>query len=47
MGSTIPVTYGISANNTPTVQDLWNTTTAWGFPYNGSGIQPGVGTSSI
>lgn len=42
-----PVTYGISANNNPTVQDLWNTTTAWGFPYNGSGTQPGVGTSSV
>ncbi len=41
------VTYGISANNNPTVQDLWNTTSAWGFPYNGSGIQPGVGTSSV
>ncbi|MDD5036264.1 MAG: cytochrome C, partial [Methylococcaceae bacterium] len=28
------VVYGISANNKPTVQDLWNTTSAWGFPYN-------------
>jgi hypothetical protein len=25
--------YGITANNNPTVQDLWNTTPAWGFPY--------------
>ena len=37
-----PITYGISANNTPTVQDLWNTTPAWGFPYNGSAVAPGV-----
>lgn len=25
--------YGISLNNNPTVQDLWNTVPAWGFPY--------------
>jgi len=25
--------YGITANNSPTVQDLWNTTPAWSFPY--------------
>ena len=41
-----PVTYGISVNNTPTVQDLWNTT-AWGFPYSGSALQPGAGAASI
>lgn len=28
--------YGVSFNNTPSVQDLWNTTPAWGFPYVGS-----------
>ena len=27
------IVYGISANNKPTAQDLWNTTPAWGFPY--------------
>jgi hypothetical protein len=27
------ITYGITANNSPTVQDPWNTTPAWGFPY--------------
>ncbi len=26
-------TYGLSLNNNPTVQDLWNSTPAWGFPY--------------
>jgi hypothetical protein len=25
--------YGISLNNNPTVEDLWNSTPAWGFPY--------------
>jgi hypothetical protein len=29
----LDVVYGISANNNPTVQDLWNTTPAWSFPY--------------
>jgi hypothetical protein len=30
--------YGITANNNPTVQDVWNTTPAWGFPYAASTI---------
>ena len=28
------LTYGLSLNNNPTVQDLWNSTPAWGFPYD-------------
>ena len=28
--------YGVSLNNNPTVQDLWNTVPAWGFPYANS-----------
>ncbi len=33
------VTYGLTLNNNPTVQDLWNSTPAWGFPYTaGAGI---------
>lgn len=28
--------YGVSFNNGPTIQDLWNTTPAWGFPYASS-----------
>jgi hypothetical protein len=43
----IPITYGLSLNNNPTVQDLWNTTPVWGFPYNGSDMQPGVGASAL
>lgn len=42
-----PITYGISLNNSPTVQDLWNTTPAWGFPYNGSAVQPGIATAAL
>jgi hypothetical protein len=32
---------GITLNNNPTVQDVWNTTPAWGFPYSGSSVAPG------
>jgi hypothetical protein len=31
-----PLTYGISLNNNPTVQDLWNSTPAFGYPYTAS-----------
>src|ERR1022692_4279564 len=34
------VIYGITTNNNPTVQDPWNTTPAWGFPYAGSNVAP-------
>jgi hypothetical protein len=30
------IIYGVSLNNNPTVQDLWNTTPAFGFPYASS-----------
>jgi len=32
--------YGITANNNPSVQDLWNTTPAWSFPYAVSTVAP-------
>jgi hypothetical protein len=32
--------YGVYMNNNPTVQDLWNSTPAWGFPFSGSGLAP-------
>jgi len=31
---------GVSVNNNPTVQDLWNSTPAWGFPYISSALAP-------
>ena len=42
----LPITYGITANNNPSVQDPWNTTPAWSFPYAVSSVapDPGVGT---
>ncbi|MDP9083286.1 MAG: cytochrome C [Pseudomonadota bacterium] len=33
---------GLTLNNNPTVQDVWNTTPAWGFPYSGSRVSPGL-----
>lgn len=39
VGSTAIVT-GVSVNNNPTVQDLWNSTPAWGFPYISSALAP-------
>lgn len=36
----LDLVYGITANNNPTVQDLWNTTPAWSFPYAVSTLAP-------
>jgi hypothetical protein len=33
--------YGVGFNNNPTVEDLWNSTPAWGFPFTGSNVAPG------
>src|SRR5215469_10085578 len=41
------ITYGITANNNPTVQDPWNTTPAWGFPYAVSPFGAGFGPGPI
>lgn len=34
------IIYGAYANNNPTLQDPWNSTPAWGFPFSGSGLAP-------
>jgi hypothetical protein len=42
--------YGVSINNNPTVQDVWNSTPAWGFPYiqpTGSNVVGPAGSSQI
>ncbi len=39
--------YGVTLNNNPTVQDVWNTTPAWGFPFAGSAVAPTPGASPI
>ncbi len=32
--------FGLSLNNNPTVTDVWNSTPAWGYPYQASGLAP-------
>ena len=32
--------WGLTANNNPTVQDVWNTIPAWSFPYISSAVAP-------
>jgi hypothetical protein len=41
--------FGLNLNNNPSVQDVWNTTPAWGFPFNGPTLPgvPGSAYSSI
>jgi hypothetical protein len=41
------VLWGITANNNPTVQDPWNSTPAWGFPYNRSALAPTPAASTL
>jgi len=41
------IVYGVSVNNSPTVQDLWNSTPAWGFPYISSGLAPAPGAAPV
>ncbi len=32
--------YGVDLNNNPTLEDLWNTTPAWGYPWIASDVAP-------
>lgn len=36
----IPLTYGLTLNNMPTLQDVWNSTPAYMFPYEPQAIAP-------
>jgi hypothetical protein len=38
---------GASLNNSPTVQDPWNTLSAWGYPYTSSGLAPSPAAGPI
>lgn len=42
-----PATVGLSLNNNPTVQDLWNSTPAWGFPYGSSDAAPAPAAATM
>ncbi len=47
LANSSPLTYGLSLNNNPTVQDLWNSTPAWGYPFAASNatVSPLAGTA--
>jgi len=38
---------GVTLNNNPTVQDLWNTTPAWSFPWASSSVAPTPAASTL
>jgi len=40
------VLVGLTLNNNPTVQDAWNSTPAWGYPYASSSVAPSGITSA-
>jgi hypothetical protein len=46
VGSTDAV-LGISVNNNPTVQDLWNSTPAWGYPFISSPLLPRASAGTL
>jgi hypothetical protein len=43
----LPILLGLTLNNNPTVQDPWNTTPAWGYPFVSSGLAPTPSASPL
>ncbi len=41
------VVYGAYLNNNPTLQDPWNSTPAFGYPFTGSGLAPGPAAATL
>jgi hypothetical protein len=39
--------FGLDINNSPNVQDAWNTTAAWGFPYTDTAVSPTPGAAPL
>jgi hypothetical protein len=39
--------YGVTVNNGPTIQDVWNSTPAWGFPYDSSKLAPSPAATAL
>jgi len=39
--------YGMTLNNNPTIEDLWNTTPVWSFPWATSGVAPTPSASAL
>ncbi|MGO9339563.1 MAG: hypothetical protein ACLPY1_18855 [Terracidiphilus sp.] len=39
--------YGLTLNNNPTLEDLWNATPAWGYPFVANDVAPGPAAGPI
>jgi hypothetical protein len=39
--------YGVTLNNAPGIEDLWNSTPVWGFPWVGPDIAPGPAAATL
>jgi hypothetical protein len=39
--------FGLTLHNNPTVQDVWNTVPAWGFPFMASEVAPAPAASTV
>lgn len=39
--------YGVTLNNGPSIQDVWNTLPAWGYPYTDSALAPGPAAAPL
>jgi hypothetical protein len=46
-GDGIDLNYGLSINNNPTVSDVYNTTSAWSFPYASSSVAVAPNASTL
>jgi hypothetical protein len=46
VGST-HLTFGFTLNNSPTVEDVWNSTPTWGFPYASSAVAPAPAAAAL
>jgi hypothetical protein len=42
-----PLTFGTTFNNNPTVEDLWNSTPAWGYPFVSNNVAPSPSAAAI
>jgi hypothetical protein len=42
-----PLVYGLTVNNSPTLEDVWNSTPAFGFPFAASSIAPTPAAGAI
>ncbi len=42
-----PLIFGFTLNNNPTVQDVWNSVPAWGYPFASSAVAPTAAAATL